>query len=1142
MLLCLADWAENALGDPLLSIEVPGNRRRVLAYGHRLFCDSSAGLLRHRWGSSKLYRLYYRDYQNFLRRPEAVANQLQAEVGNNEVAIVQSDLSKFYDRIRPPMLHQKVRSSFATVDPDFLSLFEKVFDWRWNDVKRAQDYGRVSQIDGFETIALPQGLVASGFFANIFLRDFDSTLRNGLDHPIDAEGRYILKDVSYYVDDLRIVLLVNRGAGEADIQKSTYDWLTRLLEANSPGLVVEEKKTIVTVVARTERFLVRQSQTATRIQREVSGVFDMLHGTELIGAIEGFFHTQKRYPLHPKGDSLQPSDLLGGTSDMRDDTATRFAAGKFRRTFRSLRPLIYEEDRLQGTDGQDQSAFGSDTGPTRLLLTRQQLDERGRLFSATLIEEWVSDPVNVRLLRIALDLYPDVAFLERILALLRPGWDSSGPRGCKREVRLYCLAEIFRAGATETGVVSNAECLPSDVDLEAYHQRLRQEAKTILLASVASPTATKRFPWYLLQQVFLYLAVQGEVPDEITIRSKSIGSGLRLHQRFAYFMKGNIRLELAERAIFTVLGYSAFGHKDLLERSVANGISSEFLRSIVNISPGVAGDLWELIKVAPTLEQGRAARFLGLDAPSDQGESALLSEVVRREMNPFWQESNLLHLALGLMNVSLDSWPEILTPWQVMCSAPVGGNLDGGNFAVRITDTQPRAAHLFLVPSWCESSDEKRRFQLGTILRYALRGSTDFYTGISQRRTSVVRRYRVPVSHWEKARCSMFQGRSAFGPPWISISSWVENFLFDLLRWPGAGLSTPMLSMSEWMVRVAQRINHLGVRRGEATKLYFLEQAAPFPEKPPAGAWERPLRIGIVQSVIPDMGHYSSHPTDPQLILDPGLRSRHRSHLATILETVNQMLLLRETHQTQPRHDGRIIDLLVFPELAVHPQDIDSLIVNFVQSQKCILLFGQVYHPCGPNPASSLINSCLWAIPEWSVTSGFQIRRVEQGKQHLTAGELSFNPAPVSFRPNQWIVEYQWSSNLAERPLRLTASICYDATDLALAADLKGRSDLYLVCALNRDVGTFDRMSEGLSYHMFQGTVLVNNGQFGGSNFYMPYRQQFERQVFHLHGQPQATVAFAEVSPRKLIYRPIEAPGEAPIGQWKTPPANWILL
>jgi hypothetical protein len=179
-------------------------------------------------------------------------------------------------------------------------------------------------------------------------------------------------------------------------------------------------------------------------------------------------------------------------------------------------------------------------------------------------------------------------------------------------------------------------------------------------------------------------------------------------------------------------------------------------------------------------------------------------------------------------------------------------------------------------------------------------------------------------------------------------------------------------------------------------------------------------------------------------------------------------------------------------------------------------------------------------VPEWSRAEGFQIRRIEQGKKNLTAPEANFIPTPISFRPVQWLIEYQWHSDVEKyRPLILSASVCYDATDLALAADLRLRSDLYIICALNCDVGTFDRMSEGLHYHMFQGVIVVNNGQYGGSSFYMPFSETFHRQVFHLHGQPQVSIAFAEISPQKLIDRPDGREADLPEGKWKTPPAGW---
>jgi hypothetical protein len=137
------------MGAPLLSVDQNKNRKEVLANGHRLLCDSVEGDLRHRWGSSKLYRLFFRDYQTFLRRPEVVMEQLKSTSNGYEVTIVQSDLSKFYDRVRPALLHQQMQQFAASEDARFFALLQKVFAWGWKDQKRAQDYSRHNGIEGF---------------------------------------------------------------------------------------------------------------------------------------------------------------------------------------------------------------------------------------------------------------------------------------------------------------------------------------------------------------------------------------------------------------------------------------------------------------------------------------------------------------------------------------------------------------------------------------------------------------------------------------------------------------------------------------------------------------------------------------------------------------------------------------------------------------------------------------------------------------------------------------------------------------------------------------------------------------------------------------------------------------------------------
>ena len=89
--------------------------------------------------------------------------------------------------------------------------------------------------------------------------------------------------------------------------------------------------------------------------------------------------------------------------------------------------------------------------------------------------------------------------------------------------------------------------------------------------------------------------------------------------------------------------------------------------------------------------------------------------------------------------------------------------------------------------------------------------------------------------------------------------------------------------------------------------------------------------------------------------------------------------------------------------------------------------------------------------------------------------------------------------------------MCYDATDLGLAADLRDVSDVFAIPALNQDVKTFDQMALALHYHMFQLVIVANSGQYGGSNAYWPRSDAHIRQVFHTHGQPQASIAFLEI-------------------------------
>lgn len=105
---------------------------------------------------------------------------------------------------------------------------------------------------------------------------------------------------------------------------------------------------------------------------------------------------------------------------------------------------------------------------------------------------------------------------------------------------------------------------------------------------------------------------------------------------------------------------------------------------------------------------------------------------------------------------------------------------------------------------------------------------------------------------------------------------------------------------------------------------------------------------------------------------------------------------------------------------------------------------------------------------------------------------------------------------------RLTGAICYDATDLRLAADMRGKTDAFVVPALNKDVRVFDNMAAALHYHMYQHFILANTGEFGGSTVQAPYRDPHERTIVHSHGTKQIAFGIFEMDRRDFRHSACE--------------------
>lgn len=878
----------------------------------------------------------------------------------------------------------------------------------------------------------------------------------------------------------------------------------------------------------------------------MSGGFDAIAGEEILESIQGLVRSQARYSkdrIEGKGWTFVP------IADVRDETVARFAAARFRSTFRSLRPLL--ESQHEATQ-RDEGDGESDYLLRNERKTQADLDDDARAFALGLIENWVEDPSNVRLLRIGVDLWPAKDVLEKVLEILRPYTMIGGRRiaPALRRVAWYCLAELFRAGATETGFVADGEALPDAINIEEYRRLLLDEAKRIIEQNRQS------LPWYLKQQVLLYLATNN--PQEAPIARRGTNPETKHYRDLIRYLRGESNgLQDRDYAILAILARRSFTASNQPIRLANEHISPNRYRHIAERDPSFAV---ELNSVNPELALNLPARIrhdLCLSQSPSPDEMISLAELVlgcnEENRGQLTNELTLLKFsAKFLYAMQSSSGMEALAPADVLVSigspAKYGVDIDKIEF---LPNKLTSSSFLYKPPAWCEQKD-KWRFQLGYQLRFILTGRHDFTRAVrSAHWKEGTATYRIPENHWYQRIYGHHNGHSVFGADWLPITDWTEQLLYALLRWPGCRASNMFkcidVGIPATLALINLRIQELENKRGKLSNVLMLPLSSGWPVAP---LQDRPLRVCVVQSVIPTPSDISKAPS--LLLSEPSLRKRHRNHLSAALEAIKRMLDLRETHK---KGDGRL-DLLIFPELAIHPDDVETHLVPFARAYKSIIFAGLTYEELFPG--KPFINSALWLIPVFSEDRGLQVIRRRQGKEHLAPSEKRMNHPTVKlhgFRPCQWLVGYKWDKADKKEPLWLSGSICFDATDIRLAADLRSLSDVYAVAALNKDVSTFDQMALALQYHMFQMVIIANNGCFGGSNAYAPYREPYKRQVFHLHGQPQASMAFLEIDNIDEFLRRDKHSQEAPLDvtckddptktcksasdrEWKCPPAG----
>ncbi|WFE68807.1 reverse transcriptase domain-containing protein [Thiomicrospira sp. R3] len=261
--------------------------------------------------------------------------------------------------------------------------------------------------------------------------------------------------------------------------------------------------------------------------------------------------------------------------------------------------------------------------------------------------------------------------------------------------------------------------------------------------------------------------------------------------------------------------------------------------------------------------------------------------------------------------------------------------------------------------------------------------------------------------------------------------------------------------------------------------------------------------IAMVQSKLPHKADF----TKAGLLLDaPQYRVKHRRHVARVSQLVLKHIEAQRTDVADNDNKKHQIDLIIWPELSVHPEDMDIL-KQLAQKTHAIVLAGMGFeHQHG---IKGPINRAVWIVPKTHNGNQNELIRY-QGKWHMTKDERKVGIQ--SWRPYQLVLELLHPQFAQAEGFKLTSAICYDATDIKLSADLVDKSNAFFIPALNLDVNSFDTMVEALHYHMYQPVVLVNTGEFGGSYAMAPYKEHHHRLIAHASGNDQVAINTFELN------------------------------
>jgi len=1122
VMMCLANDIETQQGDPATEYEEVHDKR-IVSYGNRIYCTYRDGKAEHSYGATTIYSKFFQDYQKFLQRPYFFANRhLTEKAPDEEVYLVELDLRQFFDCVDRKKLIEKIQK-FAEMEtnkhlkkkvvPSVLNAFE---NWDW--VKENNDSYEVCETDLIKDYpsGIPQGLVAGGFLANIYLLDFDKELAGYIGHNMNNEGVTKIKLIDYcrYVDDMRLVLVGpkrdkdNQLNPTDEIKTSINNLFNQKLGRLELNLQINEKKTKVEIY---RGKTVGISKQLNEIQSAVSGPVSFEDAQDHLTQLESLLSFCPQKDIEQDGHQCwinRLADIDKSIFDVREDTLRRFAANKISRMLNTLRHFTVRE-----VDEHNQAV------PCDWDYLQERMARR-------LIAVWSRDPSLVLLLKKGLELFPSPKLLEPVLeqfdAILAM---SGGQVELKKQQAVICylLSEVFRHSATVIHK-KDRQSFPAQADVEGYFEKLQD-------CAVQYTDTKDRINWLLEQQARFLLLVRldtvleascGDFEQDLifklakgfrkitlpdTVDSKQLAHCIIIASQLIEDRKHLVR---AVNSIFNNAIYENISPFQTLKYIACH--DTDLVKSVIRSARALKSK-WVFKNEVTELITGLHLDILPSRKPLKQITSAIgLLQLISREDNPFANEIMALKLMQALLKKQANSQDEIhkgkenevidLAHTKVAFSCGYSNPPDHACFNNDLTVLVEFQDSVFEQAGHLKSEHQQRLVQnIALVIRAALTGSADV-TGFGQAFEPRVG-YRGIKSTPYKRQFGLFTTPQSLAGETAAFSSWLTTLLSKLLKWPGIRVNDQSF---EWPELTLENISKLVNERLAKLKRSYcqLSQMPTFIETiQPDWQDKTNLTIAMVQSKLPHKADFAK----AGLLLDaPQYRVKHRRHVARVAQLVLKHIEAQRTNASDKDNKKHHIDLIIWPELSVHPDDMDIL-KHLAQKTHAIVLAGIVFEHQprikGPN------NRALWIVPKKHNGNQKELMRY-QGKWHMMGDEHKLGIQP--WRPYQFMLELMHSQFPLADGFKLTSAICYDATDIKLSADLAAKSNALLIPALNRDVNSFDAMVEALHYHMYQPVVLVNTGEFGGSYAMAPYKDRHHRLIAHSTGNDQVAINTFEMN------------------------------